>query len=262
MSKQLFLKMVAIPSIALGCAATAYAGSYNNPRDYVNAHPYLMSAMSLFAPVAFGANFGQVYGGIGLVNRYPGGDTADGSMVLGAGLGDGDNSIGADVTLLNDSLGRRTAFAKNMAVGLKLFRWLGTDTSVAVGASNLAGTNVYNHYASSYYASVTHFFQVGSYQAVFTAGAGTGAFDSPEHLRADDDKDLTPFGSVSVQVLHNAGVIADYTGQVASVGVSTVPFQDFPMVLTAYSGNLAGPKRVHGPVNFGLTASFGYSFAT
>lgn len=246
--------------------ALAATTEYRDLSHMANPHPLLFpTAASLFAPVGFGTNLGTVFGSLSLVDRWPGGSKSDGSLSLGAGLGDGDKYVGFQATALIDSIGvQDNGFAKNGSFSFKAFRWLSPDTSVSLGVANTARWGALKTFSNSYYGSATHYFSFfadHSFPIAATFGAGTGAFYSTAMARSNKDDEIKPFGALSISVLPQLSVIGDYTSDIWSAGLSAVPWLKFPFAVTAYATNLGGGHKVSGRVTYGIRFAVGYAFA-
>ncbi len=258
-------KAVATAALAACSLSTAFAGgadtaSYNNP------HPLLFpTAASLFAPVGFGTNLGTVFGAFGYVNRWPGTTASDGNLLFGAGLGNGDKYVGLQGTVLLDSVSgdNNSSFGANGSLGIKLFRWLSPNLSIAAGVANVGRWGTLKNDANSWYGSMTDyfsFFQNGRFPIAATFGFGSGAFFNTAAFRANSDSNMKPFGSLAVSIIPQLSVIGDYTADMWSAGVSVVPFIKFPLALTGLATNLGGGDKKAGPVTYGFRVSLGYAF--
>lgn len=230
-----------------------------------NPHPNMFpTGISLFAPVGFGADLGVVYGGFSWVNRWPGDARNDGNIVLGSGLGKGNESIGFDVSLLLDDIGfQNTRFADSGAFGAKFFRWITPNVSVALGAASIGQWGSMRAYSNSWYGSMTDYFSPfagGRFPMAVTFGVGTGAFFSESDSNSNVDSQIKPFGSLALSVSPNLSVIADYTADMWSSGVSVVPLLQWPIAITAYASNLGGGLKKSGPVTYGVRLSMGWVF--
>lgn len=250
-------------AVAFG-VGSAHA-AMQDPAGFVNQHPLVFpTAISLFSPVGFGADMGTVFGTAAAVNEWPGTNASDGNLSLGAGLGNGEKYLGLQINALIDSVGVRDPFGQNGNVSFKVFRWLTSSTAVAFGNANLQGWGALADSAQSYYGAVTQYFSFmsdNSLPVAVTVGAGSGAFHSTADFRNGVDSNVTGFGSVAVNVIPQVSVIADYTSEVLSAGVSAMPISTIPAVVTAYATNLAGGNKVGGGATYGLRLSYGYSFA-
>jgi len=232
-------------------------------------HPLLgATAVNIMSPVAYGPSAGVISSNIGFINHWPGGTDSDGFAQISVGLGDADRYVGLQITPLIDSLGfRDDGFAQNGTVDIKVFRWLGENTAVAVGAANATGWGTFKDFNESYYGAVTHIFNLLPSNSahplplVTTAGLGTGAFNSPFIFQQEQhNNDIEGFASIALQVHPRLSLIVDYTSQILSSGISFIPTYYFPLVITAYATNLAGGNMVSGGVDFGVNAAIGWKF--
>lgn len=260
-------KLILTTTLCACFANSAIAGGADTapPLPPTNPHPHLFpTAASLFAPVGFGADLGTIFAALGYVNRWPGRDYTDGNFLVGAGLGKSDKYVGLQVTGLVNSLGfNNTNFADSGSFGVKLFRWLTPNFSVAIGGANVGRWGNLKQDANSWYGSMTDyfsFFQDGRYPMAVTFGVGTGAFFSTAQFRNNSDNQIKPFGSVAVSIIPQLSAIVDYTTDMWSAGVSVVPYLPFPFAITAYSTNLGGGDAKAGPVTFGVRAAIGWTF--
>ena len=255
-----------LTAFAIGSTAESAALDVQNT---VGSHPLLpMTASSLFAPMGYGPNWGVVYGSLIGVNEWPGASKADGAAVVGAGLGDSDKYVGGSVNVLVDSLGfYGDRFGQNTAVSGSVYRWLTPSTSISVGAGNIFGSGVFQHAARSFYGSVTQLVALtpnSSFKTpvALTFGLGSGAFVSPaEMLINQSDSQASAYGAISVSPIQQLSLIADFTEQVLSLGVSVTPKKTWPVVLTAYATNIAGDHQIGNTVTYGLRLGLAYAFA-
>ena len=256
-------------STAFAIGTTAQAAAIDVQQNILSNHPNIPStAISFFAPIGYGPNWGAIYGSVSGVNRWPGGTKSDGSALIGAGLGNSDQYVGGSLNFLVDSLGLRDErFAQNNLLSGALTRWLTPNTSIAVGASNIFGSGAFNNTSYGLYAAGTHLIPLtpnASFATpiAVTVGFGSGNFISPSEMRVNKrDANVDAFGSLSVSPIEQLTVIGDYTAQVLTCGVSVLPIKTIPLVATAYATNIAGGHVLPGPVTYGLRIGVGFVFA-
>lgn len=219
------------------------------------------------SPTAFGANWGDVYGGVGLQTPVRGGNSADGAVVVGFGLLNSSKYVGLDVGVSALST-VKTGWGKRMGLNLKLHADLPDDWGVAIGASTLyldgAPTN---DNQPSLYGVVSKVISLeGTWFKALTlsAGAGNEAFRLEQDILSGN-KSIGAFGSAALRVWDQLSVIADWPGQDLNVGVSVVPVRSWGLVITpaivdvtGQSGTLPGQATIRPRFSLGTgwTISF------
>ena len=231
----------------------------------IKSHPLMFpTAISIFAPVGFGVDFGTVYALVSAVNRWPGTNDPDGYYFVAAGLGNGDRYLGIQAIGLVDSVGINRPFAHDGTASLSIFRWLTASTSVSYGAVNMFGWGLFGHWSKSYYGSVTQyisFFPSGAFPIALTFGMGDGAFNSVNDFRNYPNRHrYKAFGSVAVSLMPRVSWIVDETMDIVSTGFSFIPYAPLPFLVNVYATNWAGGQKKAGPVTYGASLSAGYTF--
>lgn len=197
---------------------------------------------SISTPSAFGANFGQIFGGFGFQSRTRFTNQADGGLSLGGGLGDPQKIVGLDVTLAILSL-----FDDNAGRGsfsFKIHRSLPEGFAVALGfenAINWGGTDG----GSSIYGVVSKFFQLTETtkepfsQLTLSLGVGGGRFRS-EGAIEDGVNSLGVFASAGLRIVEPVSAIVEWSGQDLNAGISLIPFQNIPLTVNLAGADLTG----------------------
>lgn len=185
-------------------------------------------------PSAYGKSWRSVGVGVGFQARTRYTDESDGGIAVGFGLGNAQKSVALDVGVaifnLSDSFGDRGG------VSFKLHRALPNDFSVAIGWQNAIVWG-YTDAGSSVYGVASKMFRLqDSTEKPFSrlyvsAGIGNGQFRSEFDINDDNDT-IGVFGSVAVRVAQPVNAIAEWSGQDLTLGVSFVPFQNLPLVIT------------------------------
>jgi len=219
------------------------------------------------SPSGFGANWGDVFAGISLINRSsPIGsatDKADGSIAIGAGFGNSQDLLGFEAVYNLISL-TPSRFASNGSFDFKVHRALPDLMSFAVGWENAinygpdaGGT------ASSVYGSFSKFFVLqpdtieNPMLLGLTLGTGGGRFRSFNDQVAGNGG-VGIFASAGLQVLANLSVITDWTGQNLNLGVSYVPFASLPIYVNGTLVDVAGNTNIG--LRYSLGIGFGFNF--
>ena len=197
---------------------------------------------SISTPSAFGATFGQIFGGFGFQSRTRFTNEADGGLALGGGLGDPQKIVGLDVTLAILSL-----FDDNAGRGsfsFKIHRSLPESFAVALGfenAINWGGTDG----SSSIYGVVSKFFQLTETtkepfsQLTLSLGVGGGRFRS-EGAIEDGVNSVGVFASAGLRIVEPVSAIVEWSGQDLNAGISLIPFPKIPLTVNLAGADLTG----------------------
>jgi hypothetical protein len=250
------------------------------PDKYNTYNPKTSPGFSLFNPTGFGADNNLVFFGVSYQNRSRYSNATDGTGVIGVGLGDAVNSVGAEISYSINSFGLNSGFGSG-AFNAKLHKRLSEDSSVAIGwnqfATILLGTGSSGSPANtdyprgSYYAVGTKILRTREdindpfSRVAVTAGVGSGVF-LPFDETTLDPKGLNVFGSVGVRIARPVSAIVEWTGQDLSAGLSFAPFENFPLVITPGFRDIAGikdsanPTAVKAGPRFVLGASVAFNF--
>lgn len=226
-------------------------------------------AATLFAPTAYGAEQGTFFAGLGAVNRWPGDHTADGFALAGFGLGDADRYFALQTTAIVDDLGfREDHFGHNGTVGFQLWRWINSNTAIAIGAANAIpwgpDKNIFSfkRLNASYYGVLTHIFNLRPHSIdplplTTSVGYGTGAYGNNvfTHQKGNES---APFVSAALRIIPKVSLIGDYTDKIVSTGISVVPLLRYPFMFSVYATNIAGSNRAPGPVTYGALAGVAF----
>ena len=209
-------------------------------------------------PVAFGASWRDAFVGGGFQHStravaragepVPPNGPNDGSIALAVGLGDA-NSLGMEGVLTALSTVRR-GLGKRSALSLKAHRRLGRNDGIALGVEHgvVLGSQPTDG-TRSWYAVVSHVTSLRSAQQSghpesplalsLSAGIGNGRFRRVVDIRHNREA-VNVFGAAAVAFRSRFSVLAEYTGQDVTVGMSVVPFHRWPVVLTPTLADLSG----------------------
>jgi hypothetical protein len=197
---------------------------------------------SISTPSAFGANFGQIFGGFGFQSRTRFTNQADGGLALGVGLGEPQKIVGLDVTLAILSL-----FGDNAGRGsfsFKIHRSLPEGFAVALGFENAIRWGETDA-GSSIYGVVSKFFQLTETtkepfsQLTLSLGVGGGRFRS-EGAIEDGVNSLGVFASAGLRIVEPVSAIVEWSGQDLNAGISLIPFPKVPLTVNLAGADLTG----------------------
>ncbi|PSO51840.1 MAG: hypothetical protein BRC40_14575 [Cyanobacteria bacterium QH_8_48_120] len=199
-------------------------------------------ALSGGSPTAFGADFGIVFAGVGYQARTRFGDDDDAAIAAGFGLGNREE-VALEVTVTSFSTFRST-FGDTGGISLKAHRTLPNDFAVAVGVENaiLWGDN---DSETSVYGVASKIFRLKESsrepfsRLSLSLGLGNGRFRSEDDIE-DENGTINIFSNVSLRVSEPVSVFADWTGQDLNLGISILPFPNFPLVITPALQDVTG----------------------
>ena len=219
--------------------------------------PATTPGASFGSPIAFGANLGDVFVGIGGTETLPGAaDDYDGGALVGFGLGDAKKAIGAEITVGLISI--QDDFGEDGNIGFKVHTMLTDTVSVAAGAENLGRWgNAEGGQSSHYFAAAKAWkLRPGTPENPLTLITNIGVGDN----RFDDfgESDTGVFGSAAVYFTRQVGGIVDWTGRQLNAGVSIVPFNRFPMNITIGAANIT--EENNQDVQFSGSVGFSFNF--
>ncbi|WP_299403163.1 hypothetical protein [Acaryochloris sp. IP29b_bin.148] len=198
-------------------------------------------SISILTPSAYGKSWRQASVGLGIQHRTRFTDSADGAFGVGFGLGDARKYVGLDVGVALTDL---DSFDRGI-ISFKLHRHLPDLFAVAVGVNDALGWGNGDVNGPSPYGVVTKTFVLKENtkdllsRIYVSAGAGTGRYRTESNIINDSD---TPgiFGSLAVRVVDPMNVIAEWSGQDLSLGVSLRPFQQVPIIITPAITDITG----------------------
>lgn len=215
-------------------------------------------SITVLVPSAYGRSWRSAAVGVGFQSRTRFRDNADGAVGVSVGFGDARKAVGLDVgvTAFNFSGTARGS------VSLKLHRLLPEDVAIAAGVSNIISLGDWDGSVSPY-GVVTKRFRLANdtrvpfSQVYVSAGVGGGRFRLEDDYNAGRDT-VGAFGSVAVRVVEPMSVIAEWSGQDLSMGVSIAPSRKIPLVITPAVVDITGSAG-DGP-RFILGIGYGISY--
>lgn len=220
-------------------------------------------AIGIGVPTGFGADFGDVFAGVGFQSRTRFRDKMDGGAVAGLGLGDARKYLGLEVMV--NQYGTARSCCRG-ALSFKAHRLLPGAASVAVGWENatgwgnMEGETLFTDGGESVYAvaSKVFFLRPGSNafnSVTASVGVGNGRYRTEDDVLDEEDR-ANVFGSLGVRVLEPLSVVGSWTGQDLNAGVSVVPIPRAPIVLTFGMADLTTEPRFIAGAGLGFSYHF------
>lgn len=250
------LGIVAVLGMVTAASALAQGGADDTAREKllirddagmpgeIGHFPRGAPGTSTGSPVSFGANWGDVYAGAGFEApiRYSG--ASDGTLGVGMGFLNAMDVVGIDVSLTALST-VRSGITNRMGLNVKVHKIFAENWGVAVGMSSIYLNNQPTDGNASVYGVVSKVFGLeNSWASGFKAltlslGAGNEGFRLEKDIR-NNNQTIGVFGSAALKMTDQFAVIVDWPGQDLDVGVSIVPFRDFPFIITPAIVDLTG----------------------
>ncbi|MBV6622263.1 MAG: hypothetical protein KI793_04785 [Rivularia sp. (in: Bacteria)] len=234
---------------------------------------YSSPSMSVYIPVGYGADKNTGFVAADYQERTRFGNSEDGEMVFGVGLGDAKKSVGVVLSYTLASVSDR--YNSDFGIGgfnVKIHRQIKDDLAVAVGMNgflnigNYSGIPGANDFENSLYGVVTKVIRTKKdinkpfSRVAVTAGIGNGQFRTENSINNDKDN-FNAFGNVAVRVHPQASFITEWTGQDLAIGASIAPFKNIPLVITPAVRDITGPGRgASDGARFVIGAGFGFDF--
>ncbi len=196
---------------------------------------------SIASPSGYGAQWTEFFTGFSVQSRPRYRTKANGSGVIGFGLGNARGLAAIEVSLGIHGLWPP---GDKGAVNLKMHRLLPSEVGVAIGWDNALGWGGTDGKSAFYLAiSKTFHFKASDKDAfsmmTLHSGLGNGGYRSEEAVFTDRNT-LGWFASVGVRVIAPVTVIANWTGQDLYAGVSVTPFRKSPLAITLAAQDLTG----------------------
>lgn len=187
---------------------------------------------SMGAPSGLVPGYGIAFAGIsGRSNS----ENTDGALAIGMGLGDPNKDLGGAISLSVGSIdptdgGAFNRGALNLSVG-RHFSQYKLGVSVGISGMDIWHEKRDDKMDPSFYGAVTKLFPNDVAPVVLTGGVGNNGYADIKASGDRKDK-IGPFAAVAVYVMPQVSLIADYTTGITGVGVSVVPFPDYPINIT------------------------------
>lgn len=232
--------------------------------DAVDAKPYIpwtFPGINVMSPAGYGAQWGNLFVGIGLQSRTRYTTSADGALGAGFGIGNSKKNIGIETSVSVLSMTGSDAFGRG-GFNFKVSRQLPLGFGIAVGRENAFGWGTLDG-SRSWYGSISKIFFTKPdpsqwFSAVtLTAGVGDGRFRSEADTRIDRNS-VNFFASAAVRLREPASLIVDWSGQDLNLGLSLTPFRTVPVYINPAIVDVT--KNAGDGARFILGIGYAYSF--
>ncbi len=256
-----------VPGIRLADAPPASMSDM--PRKYLTTKgdiplPFWpIPATTIGTPSAHGADWSDVFAGVGVQNRARYGNLANGTAIVGLGIGDSIKNVGLEIGISSFGLIRHGAPFSIGGVSLKLHHYFQDwQLGMAAGYENAIYWGVPDS-GQSFFLVFSKFFLLGKgsvkepFKTLFVhVGFGDGRFRSENAVR-DKVNNISPFLAVAMRAADPVNLIANWTGSDLAFGVSLTPFRDTPISIGFSALDIL--KQAGDGVRFSLVFSYGDS---
>ncbi len=201
-------------------------------------------AITLAIPSGYGADNFTGFVNFSYQSRTRFSNQNDGTMGVGIGIGDAQESVGVQLSYTVASFGTNRDFGSG-GFNAKVHRQLPGGWSIAAGWEGFLNIGDENDFEDSIYGSVTHIIRTTPdidsplSRIALTAGVGSGRFRTEEAI-FDDDNTVGVFGSIALRLARPVSAIVEWTGQDLAAGLSIAPIRNFPLVITPALRDIAG----------------------
>ncbi|NJK41858.1 MAG: hypothetical protein HC934_11950 [Acaryochloridaceae cyanobacterium SU_2_1] len=198
-------------------------------------------SITILTPSAYGKSWRQASVGFGVQHRTRFSNSADGAFGVGIGFGDAQKYVGLDVGLtltdLQDFERAIISFKIHRQLPHLLAVAVGVNDAISIGDGDVDGPSPYGVVSKTFILkeNTEELFS----RVYLSAGAGTGRYRTESNVFTDSD---TPgvFGSVALRVFDPMNVIAEWSGQDLSLGLSIRPFREIPLIITPAVTDITG----------------------
>ncbi|MFM8780590.1 MAG: hypothetical protein ACKOFO_03785, partial [Gemmatimonadota bacterium] len=212
------------------------------------------------SPIGFGPKSGDFFAGVGYQNstRFGGGN--DGSVSVGAGLGD-PSKIGFEFVAVSAST-VRSGFFDRMYGAAKVHRTLSNGIGVAAGMEGVSLTGDAT-VDPSLYVAATKVQQIGTgpYFNSVTWNGGIGTKRFAPASGSDQQGSVGVFASAAIKANGFTSLIADYTGQDLNLGLSFAPLPNLPVTISPAIVDLLGRSKDAQGKSSGARMTLGIGFS-
>jgi hypothetical protein len=229
----------------------------------------VITGMSITTPVAFGAQWRDLFVVAGLQSRTRFDDEIDGGIGFGAGFGDPFRYVGLEVVVNSFTGINNTPFSSG-GFSFKVHRRLPHLTAIAVGVENAIKFGNTDS-PRSVYGVVSKIFPLREDPTkplsflTLSVGVGSGRFGSitnlptpPTITKVTDTDSINVFGSAALQVIQQVAFITNWNGQDLDLGFAIAPIKNIPFIVIPAVADVTG--NAGSPPRFLLTVGYGFSF--
>ncbi len=206
--------------------------------------PWTMPSSTLISPIAWGANWGDVFASLSFQNRSRRGVHIDSAAGLGMGFGNANKSIGVELSYSLYDVSAIWPWAGNSSISIKLHRNFKYGWAAAFGVNDLVMWNGGDSGRSFYIVGSKFFILQPSENHPFSAlmvhlGLGTGNFMLESDILARRSS-VGIFASAALRIGRPVSLIVNWYGSDLGIGLSFTPFRHTRFVITPNIQDITG----------------------
>jgi hypothetical protein len=184
---------------------------------------------------AWGAWGGIVFIGAGLTSPQVYSDKDDGAVSFGFGFGNPVKNIGVQISESVLDLSEQN----NYSTGIKLHRYLGNGTAIALGAEHLFADKDESDADESYYIVISRASQKlsspshpNTSRIHLSLGLGSGRFaekSEMDEIKGKGRNGTILFGAFAFEIIKNTNLVIEWNGNNLATGIAIKPFKNVPL---------------------------------
>lgn len=211
------------------------------------------------SPIGFGPSSGDIFAGFGYQTRQATSNDADGSLSVGGGFFNPNETVGLEAVLTSFST-IRGGFGQRMGLSGKLHKVV-NSWGVGLGVEGIMLSGDDFNTDPTVYVAATRALTIRD-AATFSSGTinfglGTGRFQSVEDFAAGKSG-IGAFISSSIRVNEWSSAILDYAGSQLTLGLSFAPVKTLPLVVSPALNDVTGEAGNAARMSLGVGMSWKY----
>lgn len=199
---------------------------------------------AMTTPSAWGAWGGMFFVGAGLTSPQVYSKDDDGGASFGFGFGNPSKNLGIQLSESVMDLSEHN----NYSTGIKIHRYLGSGTAIAIGAEHLFADKDESDSDESYYIVVSRASQKLSSPSNpnisrmhVSLGFGSGRFAEKtemDEIKGKGRKGTILFGSFAFEIIKNTNLVIEWNGTNLAAGITITPFKNVPFGISLGAADL------------------------
>lgn len=189
------------------------------------------------SPIGFGPSQGDIFAGFGYSSKGATAGESDGSLSVGAGFFNPQETVGLEAVITSLST-IRSGFGSRMAASLKLHKAFANNLGVGLGIESIAINGADETDVNpAFFVAATQVRTLRDEptfnQVTLNVGVGNERFGMDyNHEDWDGESSMGVFLSAALKLNWASAAIVDYSGGTINLAASLAPIRDMPLVIT------------------------------